>query len=399
MQKDSLFLDKSTCNGCNLCAYSCKCSAIEMKQDSEGFMYPFINENKGIDCGLCLRVCPQKNVLDTSNITSNGYAFIHTNKEVLQKCTSGGAFIGIVDWFFQTYTAPVVYGCSLEHDSNKELYVRHSRVTSFSECIRFTGSKYVQSDLNGIYDQIHKDLEDGRSVLFSGTPCQVVGIYKAFKNWHASGRLVLVDIICHAVPSPLIFKEHLRSLENVKNKKIENYTFRFKIKGWGHTEVATFTDQTRIYNRKVQRLKELFYKDFTTRHSCSKCKYCGPSRVSDFTIGDFWGIERVQKSLNNANGVSFMIVHTVTGQNFVDKYACRHIIHKVDVLQGYKYNHSKPISLNSKRSYFWRDYHERGYDYASRKYTDGYIKRLVKTIIRVILPEDLRLKLKKMIIH
>lgn len=396
MNSKELFANKKNCNGCGLCSALCKRRAICLRTDKQGFLYPIIDTTLCVDCKLCTNICPQKHPIRINNDMLQAYAMKHRDRQKLQYCTSGGAFIGIVEWFFQNMSQPVVYGCVLENSSR--LKVVHNRCDNLSDCRRFNGSKYVQSNIIGIYEKIKDDLEKGKTVLFSGTPCQVAGVYKAFFRWKESGHLYLVDIICHAVPSPLIFSDHVSYIERKHQKKISDYKFRSKIAGWRHIETAYFVDGTFTKDRDTQRFKDLFYNDFTIRDSCADCKYYSPHRISDITIGDFWGIENVDKSFYDSQGVSFVIVHTIQGNHIIEGITTNFEMLNIPVIEGYKYNHTKPVSLNVNRNKFWADYFSHGYSYVAKKYTDGILKRNAKALVHFFLSEKVLLKIRKLFI-
>lgn len=202
---DQVYIDKYHCTGCRACEDRCPTNAIQMEQDDEGFLYPVIYAHRCINCIACVKICPQRNILnfDSHNV-SKSYGLKHKDNTVLENSTSGGAFTAIVETLYSMHPDLVVYGAVLEKREGSFIAV-HKRASNIKEINQFRGSKYIQSDLERVYQQIHADLTSGLHVLFTGTPCQIAGVYRRFQKYSELKQLLLVDIICHAVPSPLMF--------------------------------------------------------------------------------------------------------------------------------------------------------------------------------------------------
>jgi len=221
----NLFSDKSNCCGCSACFSICPKNAISMLPDEEGFLYPHIDTTKCIECGLCKKVCAFQSPYDVtkSNPQLNVYAVKHRNEDVRQYSQSGGAFTALSDVTLSE--GGVIYGATFGND----WHVKHGRAQTPAERNCFRGSKYVQSDLDSIFYQVERDLNQGEKVLFSGTPCQCAGLksFLLFKKIDLS-NLLLVDIVCHGTPSPLLWSDHLKSLEKKHKSKIKNIFFEQK---------------------------------------------------------------------------------------------------------------------------------------------------------------------------
>lgn len=215
--------DKADCCGCTACASRCPKNAITMEPDTLGFKYPKVDLDKCIDCGLCEKVCAFNDNYDKSlNLKEPEiYAARHKDIHEIETSRSGAAFIAISDYILEN--GGIVYGVGYKD----HFRVAHKRATTKEERNEFKGSKYVQSDLDGIFRQVKEDLKQGNTVLFSGTPCQTAGlnsyIGKKFRE-----NLVLVDIVCHGVPSPYIWQDYLTYLENKYKSKIIKVNFRDK---------------------------------------------------------------------------------------------------------------------------------------------------------------------------
>ena len=229
--------NKADCCGCTACASICPHKAITMKPDTLGFLYPEVDKGKCTDCGLCEKVCAFNDNYDKSlNLdTPDVYGARHKNMQEVETSRSGAAFIAISDWILDQ--GGVVYGVGYKD----HFRVAHKRATSKEERDEFKGSKYVQSDLSDIFLQVRKDLKEGKIVLFSGTPCQTAGL-NSFIGKKLRQNLYLVDIVCHGVPGPYIWRDFMAYLEKKQGSKICWVDFRDKQKfGWtAHKETFKF---------------------------------------------------------------------------------------------------------------------------------------------------------------
>ena len=257
---------KSDCCGCKACANACLRNAITFQPDEYGFDYPQINASKCIECGKCLKVCDFK-INKQNGITMHqpleGYAARHIEKDVYANSTSGGMFTALSEWVVNR--GGVIYGCIYADD----LRPIHVEARSFDEVAKMRGSKYVQSDVGYIYQSVRKRLDEGSWVLFTGTPCQVAGLY-SFLGRTETQRLLTVDLICHGVPSPLVFKKYLIYLGNKYNKKIDRFQFRNKKNGWERSAVVVcFEDGC---SKEWSSIKDLYCEAFEysllQRQSC-----------------------------------------------------------------------------------------------------------------------------------
>lgn len=300
--------DKSDCCGCTACASICPKDAITMEPDTLGFKYPKVDLSKCIACGLCEKVCAFNDSYDKSlNLKEPEiYAARHKDMHEIETSRSGAAFIAISDFVLEN--GGIVYGVGYK----EHFRVVHKRATTKEERDEFKGSKYVQSDLDGIFRQVKEDLKQGYTVLFSGTPCQTAGL-NSYIGKKLRENLVLVDIVCHGVPSPYIWRDYLAYIEKKYKSKVVKVDFRDKSRiGWsGHIESFIFKKGNK---REFTTYTNLFYRHIMLRPSCSMCHFTNFSRPSDFTLADYWGWEKLSLDFNKDNkGCSLLLVNTKKG--------------------------------------------------------------------------------------
>lgn len=375
--------DKADCCGCTACASICPKDAINMEPDTLGFKYPKVDLNKCIDCGLCEKVCAFNDHYDTSlNLPQpDAYAARHKNMKEVETSRSGAAFIAISDYVLEN--GGVVYGAGY----TDHFHVVHKRATTKEERNEFKGSKYVQSDLNHVFLQIKKDLKNGLTVLFSGTPCQTAGL-NSYIGKKLRERLILIDIVCHGVPSPYIWKDYIAYLEKKHKDSICQVNFRDKqLFGWtAHHETFKFSNiKGKIHDTKA--FTYLFYKHIMFRHSCGVCPYTNTRRPSDITIADFWGWEKTDSNINaDDKGVSLILVNTETGNMIFESIKSQMNTIPVKLEDCLQPNLLHPSVIHPKRMKFEYDYQQKGFSYVMRKYGDvGWqyqIKKVLKKVKR-----------------
>lgn len=384
MDKIILFNDKKQCCGCEACVNICPQKAIEMVEDEYGYKYPKINYEKCVSCGLCKRTCAYQNESEF-NENMNTYVGVTNNVEMLMKSASGGIFAQIATNIIDKNG--VVYGCSLEKE-NERLTPKHIRIDKIDELEKLQGSKYVQSDMNNIYKLIQEDLKKEKTVLFSGTPCQVSALKKFIGNNHR-GKLYTIDIICHGVPNKKMFQDYIAFIEKNKNYKVTNFTFRDKTKGWGLNARIDYID--RKNNKKYKLLTshfssyyQLFLNSEIYRESCYSCKYAGQKRVGDITIGDFWGIEKEHPNYlkNNGgafkeeNGISCILVNNKNGKEIISNYCIGINIEESDYRKVSR--HNKQLNRPSKKSDCREDILEKYKNNGYQAVDDWYYKKIGK---------------------
>lgn len=368
--------DKADCCGCTACASICPKDAITMEPDTLGFKYPKVDLDKCIDCGLCEKVCAFNDNYDKSlNLKEPEiYAARHKDIHEIETSRSGAAFIAISDYILEN--GGIVYGVGYKD----HFRVAHKRATTKEERNEFKGSKYVQSDLDGIFRQVKEDLKQGNTVLFSGTPCQTAGL-NSYIGKKLRENLVLVDIVCHGVPSPYIWQDYLTYLENKYKSKIIKVNFRDKSRiGWsGHIESFVFANKNKV---ELDVFKYLFGKNIMLRSSCGSCVFTNFNRPSDITIGDYWGWEKISKDFNDDNkGCSLLFINTIKGQILLNKISSNLFLLKSDKEKSVQPNLEKPSVLDKRNTDFIIDFQRRGFKYVAKKYGNMGWRYLINTNI------------------
>lgn len=279
-----------------------------MTEDAKGFLYPKVDSATCIECGACEKLCP----LNTSNISLKtplkAFAALNKNRQEHLASSSGGAAYILSSYILDK--GGVVYGCTSDG-----IDVRHIRVENHSDLSKLQGSKYVQSNVCGLFKDVKNDLKSGKPVLFIGTPCQVAGLKNYIK--HMPEHLYLVDLICHGVPSKKMLHDHIRHV--AKGQKIKHISFR---KGNDYrlsVKADKFSYEVSLWETPY---KDLYLKGFfegmISRPSCYQCPFACPSRVSDITIGDFWGLKNSEiLPKESKDGISLLLPMTDKGRNLI----------------------------------------------------------------------------------
>lgn len=358
--------NKTQCCGCAACANICPKECISMVADQEGFLYPSVNTVECINCDACVRVCPELNIISSiGEGLPSAYAAYALDESIRQESSSGGVFTVLADYVLKD--GGVVFGAAFDDDFN----VRHIFVDKKEDMYKLRGSKYLQSRTENCYILAKKFLNDGKKVLYSGTPCQIVGLHnylgKDYKN------LILVDIICHGVPSPLVWQKYLQSLPQASSgHKPRRISFRHKYYGWKRYSVSIKYDDTEyLCEFGKDKFMQAFLRDLCLRPSCYECPSKGEERVSDFTIADFWGIQDVMPEMDDDKGTSLVIIHTKKGKTIFNGVVVNIKYKVVDFYSAIKYNESmvKSVSMPMRRNSFMSEIiKDRNFDAIEKKY-------------------------------
>lgn len=285
---------KEKCTGCGCCKEICPFNCIEMKKDNEGFFYPEIDESKCKKCNLCIKKCPANNKMNILNSdTPKLYATSNNNDKVLKNSSSGGMFYTLADYVLQK--KGVVYASSFD----EKLKLKLCEANNYTELYQMMGSKYIQSFNPGIYSKIKNSLKSDKFVLFVGCPCQVAGLFSFLGPLSNNDKLITVDLICHGVPSQDFFDRYIKELESKYNSKVIDFKFRTKEKGWksNYDSKIILSNKKEIFTNSLYSPYMICFGDRAIyRESCYNCYYSKLPRVGDFTLGDFFGINRTKKN-------------------------------------------------------------------------------------------------------
>lgn len=306
-------VERALCTGCSACAAVCALGAIRMEEE-DGFLFPHIDEVSCIQCGKCQHVCPVEKQ-GTKQTTETKLFMVYAHDDELRKdSSSGGVFTLLAQKVIAT--GGFVYGSAMMENFYG---AHHICVSEAEELWRLRGSKYVQSALEDSFLDVKKKLESGRQVLFSGTPCQVAGL-RAFLGNKTYENLLTLDVICHGVPSPMVWRKYAQELEAQYGAKLKAVSYRDKFSGWAQYSLFCQFENGAQYRKPVTEDLYLrgFIEDIYLRYSCYNCKFKGDGYESDITIGDFWGVERIFPSENTDQGISLAIAHTKQGSSAIE---------------------------------------------------------------------------------
>ena len=303
------------CTGCQACSSSCPTECIKMEYNVGGFVYPSINTEKCIDCGICERICPASNHIEISHDT-RAFAVKNLNAADRVNSASGGVFPLIAKFILKRNG--VVFGAAYDG----KFRVSHIRIENIEDIVKLQSAKYTQSILGNSFKKVKEDLENNKWVVFSGTPCQCAGL-KTFLRREYS-KLITIDLICHGVPSPVVWETYVkwRSEKENKGQLPLKINMRSKYSGWSRFNYSTEFDYGNGKIMRTSNSKDLFMQAFVgnlcLRKSCSQCMAKGIERCSDFTLGDYWGIWEKYAEFDDDQGVSVVLIHSEKAEQILD---------------------------------------------------------------------------------
>ena len=390
--------EKKDCCGCHACAQRCPKQCISMVEDKEGFLYPRVDMSKCIDCHLCEQVCPVINH-GVPHDPLQCFAAVNPNEEVRRQSSSGGIFTMLAEQVVRN--GGVVFGARFD----ERWEVMHDSTDTIDGLALFRGSKYVQSRIGNCYSRVEQLLKQGRTVLFSGTPCQVAGLHRFLRKDYDG--LLTVDFICHGVPSPGVWRKYIG--EEVarqcdpkntvlpcpiygRDARIEGISFRDKTLGWKKYSFALFLSTTDgrgekfIFCSRSTIDENPYLRGFNInlflRPSCYSCPSKSGKSQSDITIGDFWGIERVLPQMCDEKGVSIVLPLTERGANALMQLPG---LVPLDARKASEYNRtfSHSSMYNGNRCLFFGKLHKKPFMYLFRRYAiPNFRQRLLNYIER-----------------
>lgn len=372
-------IDKKNCCGCTACMNSCPKNAITMVEDSEGFKYPHISSELCINCNLCEKVCPIINPLKEEKKEQIAYIVQNKDLKILSESTSGGAFTAIAEYVISQ--SGIVFGVTMV-----DYVAFHCKAESLKELKAFRSSKYIQSDLNFTFKEVKQNLDNKRMVLFSGTGCQIEGLlsYLRFKNYN---NLILVDVVCRAVPSPKVFRKYMEYKEEQFGKNL-NVRFRDKnIYGYNYSNLSIKNDSKTIYHAGVDNdeFLRLFFQGYCNRPSCSDCKFRKEHRYSDFTIWDCFDIRNFSKKLNNNLGATKVLIHSEKGKSVFESIKDKFNYIEVDPSSITSKEMLESVSDNIRRDEFMKALNSLTNQELFKKYCPSSFKLKCIHFVKIIL--------------
>lgn len=348
--------DKAKCCGCTACANICPQQCITMESDEEGFVYPSVALEKCINCNLCEKVCPVTHRTEGVEVEQ---AFIVRNKncDIVKTSSSGGFFSALCEYVIREHG--VVFGAGF----GENWEVRHVESHSLEDCKCFQGSKYVQSNLDHIFSMVKKYLMSGKLVCFSGTPCQTEGLANYLGKRY--DNLILVDLVCHGVPSPKIWKLYLALMEKEYSSKIVYVNFRSKKYGYqGSSMHLKFENGAEYYGTaRVDMMLKSFFSHISLRPICYQCPFKGSNRVSDFTIYDCWHAAQILHIKDDDMGFTSVLARGEKSLSIIKELNTLDVYERPveQVIRPIKDGMlSKSASLNKNRDKFYKEVNQYG---------------------------------------
>lgn len=414
--------DKKDCVGCNACLSKCPINCIHMTIDEQGFNYPEVDLDKCINCHLCEKVCPVINQ-NTSRIPLQTLAAKNKNKLIQKESSSGGAFYLLAEHVIKM--GGVVFGARF----NENWDVVHDFSETINNLAQFQTSKYVQSSIGDSYKRVENFLRLGKIVMFTGTPCQIVGLQKYLGNDYGE-QLLLVDVVCHGVPSPFVWKEYLHYIARPKGApagknavfqslnvipSIEGISFRDKRLGWekfgfsirysategsGKNSVFQSVNSPDKKNYSYEPLDKniymrMFLENLDLRPCCYNCpSKCGKSH-SDITLGDYWGIKLSHPDFYDENGVSLVMLNSTNGMKYFNSIDILKIESEYDFAIKANTAIIKSVDVPQYYTEFWTELISNGFEAAvsvlnkikpkNKELILNYIKKHCPNILKSIL--------------
>ena len=366
------FCEDERCTGCTACMAVCPHHAVSMVPDAEGFQRPIRDAALCIHCGKCHTVCQALKMPRGHQDAGQRFFAAKNQDDVRKKSSSGGVFTALSDYVLAEQG--VIIGAAM----TDEFRVKHTCAATVAERDALRGTCYVQSDLGHSYEQVRRFLQEGRTVLFVGTPCQVEGL-RLFLG-EKPERLILCDIVCHGAPSPMVFDAFIRFLSS--RGKLTRFRFRDKALGWEGYTVSAVIDGKKKQNRLwLNSFNNLFSHNVINRPSCSSCRYTNYCRTGDITIGDFWGIQKTLPEFKDVLGVSLVIANTELGRSLLQQLKGLEL-REVRLADTKQNSLTKPAGPSSHRFQAFYVLRTMGYETVAKKYGEwnslGYVKNILR---------------------
>lgn len=370
-------ISKAECCGCGVCASVCLTHCVSMREDEEGFLYPVTDAKRCVNCGLCERVCV---TADKSRVTDGvvrqAFGCYTLDEEVRRKSSSGGIFCELARRVIQR--GGCVFGVVMDDDCKGASF---RKAETEAELRKMMTSKYLQATVGDAYQEAERELKSGREVLFSGTPCHVnaLRLYLRCRNVSAE-NLFCVDLICHGTPSPKLWWAYANEFERKRNATLKSVSFRCKEETWRNVGLRLNADtQKLLVPAENDPYMKLFLSDYSLRPSCYACA-SKTFRLSDMTIGDFWGIENVLPELDDGKGTSVVLIRTEKGRRMFDDIRERLRYAETFYQDAVRWNpcEYKSVDCPARRGEFFRDVDKLTLEELHKKYVRVSFYRRVR---------------------
>lgn len=333
-------MQENKCCGCGACIQVCPQQCINFIENERGFLVPSINHDKCINCGCCKKICPEiTNKLEYKKV-ENAYAVVSKNFEELKKSTSGGMFAILAEKIIQKNG--VVFGAAWEKIDK----LSHVKIDKIEDLYKIMKSKYVQSNTKNTFKEAKELLDRNIAVLYSGTACQIAGLKMYLNKEYLN--LYTVEVACHGVPSIGLFKKYIEWREKQFNSKVKDCIFRNKDKHQGgehyKLKMSFENGKTKYFHFQKDPYYNAFINGVSIRKTCYDCKYKKERRIADFTLCDFWGIEKVKKDFPANHGVSAVLLNSNKAKELFNEINEK--IYYEEVSKDSIYSHNKSLIMS-----------------------------------------------------
>lgn len=325
------------CTGCSACASICPTNSITMREDREGFLQPHIDTDTCIKCHKCEKTCPIISPITIpTDFETQAFAAINKDEAVRMRSSSGGMFHALAKWTIEQGGA--VFGARF----NENWEVVHDYTETLEGIEPFMRSKYVQSRIGDTFKQAKQFLDAGRQVLFVGTPCQIGGLKSYLKKEY--DNLLAVDLICHGVPSPKVWRASLS--ETIKEGKLSDIIFRDKQEGWRGVRLRYTLINSSSSAKDLQYYANGFLDNYFLQKCCYNCKFKTVHRNADITLADAWGIENYAPNMDDNKGTSLLLVHTAIGYTILSAIVLQINLLDINITDALKTNKRATTSVS-----------------------------------------------------
>ncbi len=372
------------CCGCGICESLCPTNAIRMEKDTFGFMLPKADESKCIGCTVCNNRCPMGSEEAKNEFSQKYYAAVSRDHVSLKDSASGGAFFVFAKKIIEE--GGVVFGCILD-DEQMPIITYAERIETLK---KMQGSKYVEAEAKESFSEAKRFLDEGRRVLYSGTPCKVAALRQYLNKEY--DKLVCCEIICHGVASRELFRDYLDYLSRKLGGRIISVSFRDKKKGWGNLLKITYEKDGKVREKFLSYAESSYYYYYvvnaTYRESCYECPFAKINREGDITIGDFWGGRALIQNVDPDLGVSAIIVSSLKGQSIFNECLdlFSYVETEMETMTKENPNLLHPSERGSEADLFWKTYSDGGFEAVEKLHKQMHSKSILKEKIKRILP-------------